>query len=318
MRYVLRADASQSIGVGHVMRSSAIAEELISRGEEVVFVGQISNLPWVVERIATLGFTHIYDNPSDFISNPESDVLLLDSYEILESDDFINQENWFHIVAIVDQVTPDYHCSLRIHPGLDSNWVGNSKVPILAGPKYIPFRSSLSKNMYVESQKQHALKIAVVAGGSDPYGLVHKIAKILVTFPEQFEANLFSDSILDSTLDSRFRCFSLGQHLDNLTKDVDLVLTTASTSSLEFLARGLCIGIVCAIDNQEQYYKSLGELGVAAQLGFRNMNNTWEIDNEKIHSLVKSNKLRRNLMAKAKDLIAFDGSSRIVDAITAL
>ena len=172
--------------------------------------------------------------------------------------------------------------------------------------------------MYVESQERHTLKIAVVAGGSDPYGLVHKIAKILVTFPEQFEVNLFTDSILDSTLDSRFRCISVGQHLDNLTKDVDLVLTTASTSSLEFLARGLCIGIVCAIDNQEQYYKSLGELGVAAQLGFRNMNNTWEIDNEKIHSLIKSNKLRRNLMAKAKDLIAFDGSSRIVDAITAL
>jgi spore coat polysaccharide biosynthesis predicted glycosyltransferase SpsG len=172
--------------------------------------------------------------------------------------------------------------------------------------------------MYVESQEQHTLKIAVVAGGSDPYGLVHKIAKILATFPEQFEANLFSDSILDSTLDSRFRCFSVGQHFDNLTKDVDLVITTASTSSLEFLARGLCIGIVCAVNNQEQYYKSLGELGVAAQLGFRNINNIWELDNEKIHSLVKSNELRRNLIAKAKDLIAFDGASRIVDAITAL
>ena len=39
MRYVLRADASESIGAGHVMRSSAIAEELIARGENVVFVG---------------------------------------------------------------------------------------------------------------------------------------------------------------------------------------------------------------------------------------------------------------------------------------
>ena len=63
MRYVLRADASQSIGAGHVMRSSAIAEELIARGEDVIFVGQISDLPWVEERIASLGFTHIHNDP---------------------------------------------------------------------------------------------------------------------------------------------------------------------------------------------------------------------------------------------------------------
>jgi|LakMenEpi03Aug12_release.lakeMendotaPanAssembly.Ray.scaffolds.fasta_scaffold331123_1 spore coat polysaccharide biosynthesis predicted glycosyltransferase SpsG len=318
MRYVFRADASQSIGAGHVMRSSAIAEELISRGKEVVFVGKISDLPWVTERIATLGFTHIYENPGDFISNSESDVLLLDSYEILERDNFINLENWCHIVAIVDQSTPDYHCTLRIHPGLDLNWVGNSKVPILAGPKYIPFRSTLSNNMYVKSQELHTIKIAVVAGGSDPYGLVHEITKILVTFPEQFEAYLFSDSILDSTLDSRFRCIRVGQHLDYLTKDIDLILTTASTSSLEFLARGLCVGIVCAVNNQEQYYKSLCKLGVAAQLGFRSINNIWELDNEMIHSLVTSSALRENLIAKAKNLIDFEGASRIVDAITSL
>ena len=123
MRYVLRADASQSIGSGHVMRSSAIAEELIARGENVVFVGQISDLPWVEERIASLGFTHIHNNPSGFISNLKSDVLLLDSYEISVNDTFINPVNWLHIAAIVDELTPNYRCTLRIHPGLDSNWV---------------------------------------------------------------------------------------------------------------------------------------------------------------------------------------------------
>ena len=95
MRYVLRADASESIGSGHVMRSSAIAEELIARGENVVFVGQISDLPWVEERIASLGFTQIHNNPGDFNSNPNSDVLLLDSYEISASDDFNYQRIGF-------------------------------------------------------------------------------------------------------------------------------------------------------------------------------------------------------------------------------
>ena len=318
MRYVLRADASQSIGAGHVMRASAIAEELISRGEEVVFVGQISGLPWVEERIAALGFTHIYNESSGFISNPESDVLLLDSYEIDRNDAFITPANWLHIVAIVDEQSPNYRCALRIHPGLDSDWTGGSKTPILGGSKYIPFRTSLSKNVHTSTQAQHKIKIAVVAGGSDPYGLVHEIARMLVMFSEEFDVYLFSNSILDAALDSRFRFIEVGHRLDELTKDVDLVLTTASTASLEFLARGLCVGIACAVDNQEQYYKTLGELGVAAQLGFRNLDNDWKLDKDKIHSLITSSEARGNLLVKAKGLIDFKGARRIVDAITTL
>ena len=297
------------------MRSSAIAEELIARGENVIFVGQISGLPWVEERIASLGFTYIYNEPSGFISNPDSDVLLLDSYEIDRDDAFITPEKWLHIVAMVDQLTPNYRCTLRIHPGMDSLWLGHSKTPILSGPKYIPFRSSLSKDIHVTNQEKHKLKIAVVAGGSDPYKLVNEIAKILVIFSEQFEVFLFSNSILDSALDSRFRINEVGHRLDELTKDIDLVLTTASTSSLEFLARGMCVGIACAVDNQQQYYDSIGQLGIAAQIGFRNLDSLWELNVEIISSLVSSSALRENLVAKAKGLIDFKGASRIVDAI---
>lgn len=318
MRYVLRADASRFIGAGHVMRSSAIAEELIARGEEVIFVGQISDLPWVKERIACLGFSQIHHGSSSFVSKSESDVLLLDSYEIPTHDAFITPKNWQRVIAIVDQLTPNYTCHLRIHPGLDSNWIGKSKTPILAGPKYIPLRSSLSKNIHTSENNKHSLRIAVVAGGSDPYGLVHEIVNILSKIPAQFEAYLFSIPNSESTLDSRFKYVEMGQQLDKLMKDVDLVLTTASTSSLEFLASGLCVGIIRAVDNQGQYYDSLGKLGVAAQLGLRTLDNKWELNEEKIHSLVTSSELRGSLKAKAVGLIDFNGASRIVDAITTL
>ena len=318
MRYVLRADASQSMGAGHVMRSSAVAEELISRGNNVIFVGRISDLQWVEERIASLGFNQVYSDTCDFKSNPKSDVLILDSYEIEVEDPFVAQQNWCHIIVIVDEMTPDYSCALRIHPGLDSNWTGNSNAAILSGPKYIPIRSSLIGNKKSVVEEQHKLKIAVVAGGSDPYGLVDEIAKILVSFSEQFNVYLFSNCNFDSPLDSRFRYIKIGHQLDELTKDADLVLTTASTSSLEFLARGLCVGIACAVDNQEQCYNKLGELGIVAQFGSRNLDNNWELDKEKIYSLVTSSEVRGSLLAKAKGVIDFNGASRIVDAITTL
>jgi len=315
MRYVLRADASASIGAGHVMRSSAIAEELIARGKDVIFVGRSSDLPWVEERIKSLGFTNIYEDTSAYNSGPENDILILDSYEIDVDDSFIEPSKWFRVIAIVDEQTPSYSCGLKIHPGLDSLWTGDSSTPILAGPNFIPFRKSLSLSLASKSQVNGTIKIIVVAGGSDPHNLVTEVARILLSFSDNFEAYLFSNSTSKETLDARFHIVEIGTQLEKLTQNADLVLTTSSTSSLEFIARGLCVGVACSVDNQEQYYNSLGDLGVAAQIGFRNSDSNWELDKVKIHLLVNSPEFRKELVTKAIGLIDFKGASRIADAI---
>ena len=85
---------------------------------------------------------------------------------------------------------------------------------------------------------QPKLKVVVAAGGSDPHDLVSEIVLNLMTFSEDFEAHLFSNSILDSYLDSRFRYVGVGNQLDELLEDADLVLTTASTPSLKFWLEG--------------------------------------------------------------------------------
>ena len=108
------------------MRSQATAEELISQGKDVNFIGQISGLPWVEERIITLGFTQIYRVPNGFTSNPETDVLILDSCEIEEDTSSLTQQNRYQISVIVDEMTPNHRCTLRVHPHLDLNWTGNS------------------------------------------------------------------------------------------------------------------------------------------------------------------------------------------------
>ena len=314
----MRADASQSIGTGHVMRSSVIAEELIDRGEAVVFIGRISDLPWVKERIAKLGFSHIYSSPRNFIPNPNSDVLLLDSYDVAIDDEFIKMENWFRIVTIVDELTPNYSCTLRIHPGLDSDWVGESNILILSGPKYIPIRSSLSKNIAVSSKKFETLKIVVVAGGSDPHNLVLEISKVLATFSESFNVYLFTNTSSEFPKDLRFHFCKIGPLLDEVSRDADLILTTSSTSSLEFIAQGFCVGVACAVENQKQYYNNLAQLGLAVQIGFHSSQSGWSLENNSIHRLIVDSGFRADLASRALGLIDFNGARRIVDAIMSL
>jgi len=107
MRYVIRADASLTIGAGHVMRTSAIAEELISKGDTVIFIGETSELDWVTHRIHSLGFSEIYSSAHEFSANKDSDVLILDSYILDVKDPFLNSLNWHAIVTLVDEVKPE-------------------------------------------------------------------------------------------------------------------------------------------------------------------------------------------------------------------
>ena len=316
MRYVLRADASQSIGSGHVMRSSGVAEELIARGENVVFVGQISDIPWLVFRINTLGFSEIYSGAKEFISNPNKDILILDSYVVPLREVFIQPSNWRAVVIIADEFTPPYEANLIIHPGLLTHLVAKAGAKVLAGPKYIPFRSSIRKNEKNE-EKATNLEILVVGGGTDLFGFVATICAVISNLSSDFHASIFTNNNELGYLDSRFTVVPIGSQLDDYATNVDLVFTTASTTSLEFIAREVAVGIGCAVKNQEEYYESLSAFGVAAPIG-RFSEGNWKIDRAKISELVNSIHIREALRRKCAGLVDLGGAGRIVDEILKL
>ena len=105
--------------------------------------------------------------------------------------------------------------------------------------------------------------------------------------------------------------------LDEVSRDANLILTTSSTSSLEFIARGFSVGVACAVENQKQYYDAFARLGIAAQIGFRTSSG-WNLEPNTIHKLITEPGFRADLAKKAYGLIDFKGASRIVDAIMSL
>jgi spore coat polysaccharide biosynthesis predicted glycosyltransferase SpsG len=316
MRYVIRADASQAIGSGHVMRSSAIAEELIARGEDVVFVGEFSDVPWLVDRINGLGFSEIFSEAKKFSSNPEKDVLILDSYVLSVSEGSIQPNKWRAVVTIVDDMTPTYKANLLIHPGLSTNWKSIDGTKVLSGPKYVPFRGSIQKTKGSKDKKS-IIRILVVGGGTDVFSFVGAIYHELKDFTDNFHAILFTNSNELYNLDSRFTVVPIGAELDNYALNTDLVFTTASTTSLEFIAREVAVGIGCAIDNQEEYYESLSTFGVAAPIG-RVVAGHWKFDHAKVFELVNSVNLRESLRRACAGLVDLGGAGRIVDEILKL
>lgn len=316
MRYILRADSSPTIGSGHVMRLSAIAEELIARGEKVIFIGQHTEIPWLASRMNALGFSQILQSSTGYISNPVTDILILDSYTLPIEDDFIQQKKWRRIVAITDELTPAYLADLIIHPGVSVNWKPDLDIKFFSGPDFIPFRKSITK-LVTTPRNSKTLEILVVGGGTDPFNFVDAICMTLRNVQGEFRARVFSNNLRITDLDSRFTVVQIGSELDEYAASAELVFTTASTTSLEFIAREVAVGIGCAVDNQREYYESLVSAEIAIPIGAFNQG-YWELDDLKIRELIYSRELRETLRQKASGLFDLKGASRIADEILKL
>lgn len=92
-----------------------------------------------------------------------------------------------------------------------------------------------------------------------------------------------------------------------------MVLTNASSSSLEFIPREIPTGVVCLIDNQDDYYEQLGRLGYVAQIGFPTYAEDWKFNVEEIRNLLESQEERDALKESVPDLIELRGAERMID-----
>ncbi len=312
MRIIFRADASREIGSGHVMRSSVLAEEAVSRGFECIFIGNISGLDWVAERISSLGFVQVLSDESSFVPNAASDVLVLDSYSIPVSNTFIAKKNWKLVMSICDQITPNYKVDIEIRPGFEEIREGRETPVVLSGAEYILIRRGILKSNGKKVDSRYP-KVLVVGGGSDPFEFVPTIAKVIRPFMMNLEVHLFTNEKIATEFSRDFIIHPIGSELDLIAQEVDLVLTTASTSSLEFIAREIPTGVVCLIDNQEDYYEQLGRLGYATQIGIRTSAGAWEFNVEAIRNLLVSQEKRDALKESVLDLVDLKGAERVID-----
>ena len=316
MRLIFRVDASPNTGTGHVMRCSAIIEEATSRGITCMVIGKLGGYLWLQERLKNIGARHLEDSEL-FHANKDEDILVIDSYDLPVNDDFIQPQNWKSVISIADDVTPDYFADLTIHPGIDTFLKKEKANIVLTGPDFIPFRKSIRKSL--RANHTSVRKVVIFAGGADIFNFALAMARELREIHEFESAVFFSASSPEITsLDSRFRVRAFGPALDEELEGADLVFTSASTSSLEIIAREIPLGICFTVVNQISYFNALINDGLAADIGNFSQEGQWEINRITIKSLFSDSSLRDKLSANSSNFLDLLGSQRIVNRILSL
>jgi spore coat polysaccharide biosynthesis predicted glycosyltransferase SpsG len=317
MRFIFRADASREIGSGHVMRSSVLAEEAISRGYECYFVGEIKDLEWVQKKVENLGYVQLLSTTDSFAYDCNNDVLILDSYSIPVSDPFINMKNWKFVMCIRDEFSPNYEARVELRPGFGVVHSGSDSRMILSGADHILIRKGISKSRK-EISDGSVVKVLLVGGGSDPFGFVTAIADVIGEMDLNLDVHAFTDGSLPKWSNVHFVKHPIGSELDLIANDFDIVFTTASTTCLEFIAREIPTGVVCAVENQVDYYHQLGELGYVSRVGIYNSDSKWELDSLIIKDLLETQTKRNSLKESIHSLIDLKGAARVIDTLLSL
>jgi spore coat polysaccharide biosynthesis predicted glycosyltransferase SpsG len=316
MRYVLRSDASLEQGSGHVLRSLAIFEELKSRGHEIVFVGRITNLSWVDEKIRQAGFKNVFEEENDFLHNSLNDVLVLDSYEIDTNSPFVDKLKWHRVVTIVDDFTPAYSSDLMVRPSILAVTDNVTGSKVLSGLKYFPLRNDIRKTN-ADSDASSLFRVIVVGGGTDFKNFASTVSQVLKKSSFEMSVTFVTKNVEISGLDDRFRVIPPGLEVEKFISNANLAFTTASTSAIEFIAREIPIGIACAVPNQEDYFQVLPNLGLAVQIG-RFKQDDWDLDEDAILDLLENHSRHSVMREQMKGMFDLNSTSRIVDEILKL
>jgi spore coat polysaccharide biosynthesis predicted glycosyltransferase SpsG len=316
MRFVIRADAFKRTGSGHVTRCIAVAEELLSQGFFVAFLGNTLELPWVTDLVKSTGFSQVLTEESEFEPNQLTDILILDSYEIPMNSDFLIRRKWRRFVLLADSHTPDYRADVCIQTSLNPfKGVQNEETLMVGGPQYFPIRKGIQlEESFGVLNRAH--RLLLTTGGNEITGLVDKFIVALSSLSFEFSAEVLSNRSFRE-MDSRFKISSIGNNFVEKLAQTDLVITSSGVSSIEIAANKIPMAIFCAVDNQRENYALLTTRGYATGIGQFDKNQG-RVDIEALSKILDSPPSVNRPVRTVDQNLDFNGSKRIVELILSL
>lgn len=290
MRIVIRADASVSIGTGHIMRCLTLAEVLRERGAEVVFVcrelpgncfGIIEEKGFVVIRLeGAESFVAAQDaEQTAKAMGVRPDWLIVDHYAI--SDEWERRLRPFTVrIMVIDDLADRHHdCDLLLDQNLfddmQQRYVGLTPpgCRLFLGPRYALLRDEFITAQRVLRKRDGIVRrILLFFGGSDP---TNETEKALLALDQPAYRNILVDVVTGSSnpLGSRIRdiCADMPnakyhQQVSNMAElmvRADFAIGAGGTTTWERCFLGLPTLIVIVADNQAVPARATAQSGLA-------------------------------------------------------
>lgn len=313
-KLVLRADASGTIGAGHVSRMVAYAERAVARGWDVVFAGAVDNAEWLAARFGELSVPVVPSVPFDGF-----DAVVVDHYGIGEIRGEVNAAGAL-LVSIEDDVFGRRAADLVVDCGFaPAPRPDDGSGDLLRGVAYAPMRDVVrsareKRRGREEAERPHVT--VVLGGGTEWAGTVSVLLHALRDTKLPFVADVLvrgEPVVPDALPGQEFRIAPPGPGLLDLLVETDVAVSAAGVTLLELCCLGVPTGVVKLVDNQETGYRGALDLGLAAGLG-----SAAALDDdavETLRALLLDGETRRRFSETAASVVDGHGVDRVLDRL---
>ncbi len=270
----MHCDGGPALGIGHVVRSIALAEEAVARGHRVTVAGQLDGdfLHGLLRRLPVEVRAGRVDL-AELAGELRPDVVHLDTYAALEP---VLGE--VLLSNIEDGSFGRRPADLVIDPNLGAETSPRPDVPawaLLRGASYVPLRSAVTSRRGMWTARDVATRALVVMGGTDPQQLSPRAVAALADAGLPLQATVVAPAHLHDecrraasrSSELRLELLSEVDDLPALMVDQDLVVSAAGTSVWELCCLGVPMALVCAADNQLVGYDRVVQARAAVGLG---------------------------------------------------
>ncbi len=279
MRIAIRADASDVIGTGHVMRQLAFAESLLQRKDQVTLFGSIPGPRWLIsqiERLEGLRWVRLAEGEfgSRFYDSAECDALMVDSYLLNQFDLERLQAVFPRVAVMIDGPGQQLAGKVAVAAVLwrGARWLESCRNQFQifhSGPEFLMFRKELieARRMQISAQKSDLSRVVVSLGGTNYGDFLDDVLEILEHLAQPVRVDVFSTK-LGSKLSSRvesnphFRVHENGLGFPRILSQSNFAITAGGTTVAELAFLGIPGIFLPVASNQKENMVAVQELGL--------------------------------------------------------
>lgn len=348
---VIRADANSKIGMGHVMRCLSVADVLLKRGEEVLFVtADDTPVPLLTKKGIPCRVLHTdyadmeAELPKLWEVLREDISILVDSYYVTEK--YLAALKKRIITIYMDDIYAfSYPVDMLINYNIYGEEIGYEKdsafanTKLLLGTEYVPLREEFSAGAgYVQSRKELSAGaenvtpaadggILITTGGSDSFNLAGQFLTEAMKYDDlkTKEYHVVSGSLNPHIGELQALAQEHGNiHIHcNVTNMAELMaeskvaLSAGGSTLYELCAMGVPVIAFSFAENQERLVQIFVKRGIAQYGGNYRTDGNKMIQNTiaGLEMLLEDGNLRAEYREKARTLVDGKGADRIAEAI---
>ena len=331
---LFRCDASPEIGLGHVVRCLALADELYrNHGVAVGFAMRASPLgSEMVKRQAypilrppdSGGFDHeAWLN--DCMRQSEAQVLVVDVRDDLPKAALDALAGRGAVIVVLEDLSERrWAANLAFYPPVPqvhmADWSG-FRGRLCVGWEWVVLRSQFAESFPPRHNSKRSLLIAM--GGSDPAGLTLKAVRAVDRLDEDFESVIILGAgfchwqSLQSLLGKARRRFTVREDVSEMSAamaEADLAICSFGMTAYELAAMGVPAVYACLTEDHEESASALVAAGMGVSVGVHDRDTETRLSAAVERLLVDKN-ARAQMSARARELVDGRGTSRIAELL---